>query len=251
MPFGQEMDQAYPTAPRVHVGLSLITVLPQLFITNLRPTNHKLSGRLKMINGLVIEVLFGHDDSNDVLHEVSTQVFHRHFFWVLNWYDYCVNSQRHTSSLLHPVFARNLQRITLQHYCASLNAIIIIITTINGHFKKRNNRSVTKAHKLTLMCLSDTSVIVLINYCLLEAITCNVLYKSMFTLLYYQPIPGNLENRWSDNAVLTTNTNSPTFCSSGPTSWNTLPARLQHSSLTLEQCLLKVSLFAWLSPYVP
>ena len=42
------------------------------------------------------------------------------------------------------------------------------------------------------------------------------------------------------------------FCSSGPTSWNTLPARLRHSSLTLEQfkCLLKASLFAWLSPQV-
>jgi len=43
------------------------------------------------------------------------------------------------------------------------------------------------------------------------------------------------------------------FCSSGPTSWNTLPARLRHSSLTLEQfkCLLKASLFAWLSPHAP
>jgi len=43
------------------------------------------------------------------------------------------------------------------------------------------------------------------------------------------------------------------FCSSGPTSWNTLPARLWHSSLTLEQfkCLLKASLFAWLSQHAP
>jgi len=43
------------------------------------------------------------------------------------------------------------------------------------------------------------------------------------------------------------------FCSSGPTSWNTLPARLRHSSLTLEQfkCLLKASLFAWLSLHAP
>ena len=43
------------------------------------------------------------------------------------------------------------------------------------------------------------------------------------------------------------------FCSSGPTSWNTLPAPLRHSSLTLEQfkCLLKASLFAWLSLHAP
>jgi len=36
------------------------------------------------------------------------------------------------------------------------------------------------------------------------------------------------------------------FCSSGPTSWNTLPARLWQSLLNLEQftCLLKASLFA-------
>ena len=34
---------------------------------------------------------------------------------------------------------------------------------------------------------------------------------------------------------LTASTGPRAFCSSGPTSWNTLPARLRHSSLTLEQ----------------
>ena len=42
-------------------------------------------------------------------------------------------------------------------------------------------------------------------------------------------------------------------CSSGPTSWNTLPTRVRDSSLTLEQfkCLLTASLFVWLSPHAP
>lgn len=101
----------------------VITKLNYVIITNLRSTNHKLSRRLKMVHSLFIEVLCRHNCTNDMLHQVSTKVFHWYLLRMLHRYHNRVNSQRYTRSFLHPVFTSHLQHIILLY--ANLSASVV------------------------------------------------------------------------------------------------------------------------------
>jgi len=76
----------------------------------------------------------------------------------------------------------------------------------------------------------------------------------LLSTLYDRPhLRSSEDNKLFVPRSLTASIGPLAFCSSGPTSLNTVPFWLRGSSLTLKQfkCLLKASLFAWLSPHAP
>jgi len=72
------------------------------------PANDKFAGRLEVVDCFVVKILVRYDSLDDVLHEVSTQLFDADLLRMLNGDDNGVHTQRHTSTLLHPVLARHL-----------------------------------------------------------------------------------------------------------------------------------------------
>src|SRR6218665_370623 len=76
---------------------------------NLWSTNDKLSRRIKMIDSSFMKIFSRNDVLDNFFHKVLSNLFEGNIFRMLDRYDYRVNPERNTGSLLHPILTGHLK----------------------------------------------------------------------------------------------------------------------------------------------